>query len=174
HIGSAGAILAPALQCGFAVIPDVATHEDRVTIVVLTYNRCEELCRSIAHLEALPEQAPIVVVDNGSTDATQDCIKAKFPRVTLVSAGQTLGSAGRNLGVAHVRTPYVAFCDDDTWWAPTALSRAADILDQHPQIAVLNARIVVGPEARPDPACHVMENSPLGRIAGVGPLLIGF
>ncbi len=149
-------------------------NDGRVTVVVLTYNRSEELCRSLARLEALPEHPAIIVVDNGSTDSTAERITVRFPDVKLVRAERNWGAAGRNLGVEQVHTPYVAFSDDDTWWAPGSLHMAADLLDRHPRIAVLNARIVVGPEARPDPACTAMAHSPLECVPGVGPMLTGF
>ena len=38
------------------------------------------------------------------------------------------GPAGRNLGAQHTGTPYIAFSDDDSWWAHGALNRAADLL----------------------------------------------
>lgn len=148
--------------------------EDRVTVVVLTHNRGGELERSLKQLTALPERPALVVVDNGSTDGTAQRVRRDFPSVELVQAPSNLGAAGRNLGVARVRTPYVAFSDDDTWWAPGALRAAADMLDAHPGIAVLAARIVVGPEAREDPACGAMARSPLERVAGAGPMLTGF
>ena len=151
-----------------------ADCNDRITVVVLTHNRSAELCRSLERLLVLPEQPSIIVVDNGSTDCTVDNVTAGLPRVRLVRSESNLGAAGRNLGVECVRTPYVAFSDDDTWWAPGALCNAVELLDRHPRIAVLNARIVVGPEARADPACDAMEESPLGHLANVGPMLTGF
>jgi GT2 family glycosyltransferase len=59
------------------------------------------------------------------------------------------------------RTPYVAFADDDSWWAAGALGRAADVLDAHTRLAVLAARMLVGPEERLDPICTDMAGSPL-------------
>ena len=147
---------------------------DQVSLVVLTYNRSTELCRSLQRLTALPDQPHIIVVDNGSTDDTVDCVQRRFPQVELLQAGANLGAAGRNLGVEHVRTPYVAFSDDDTWWAPGALCNAATMLDEHPTVTVLVARIMVGVDERADPASMAMSQSPLGHIAGVGPLLVGF
>ncbi len=146
----------------------------RLSIVVLTRNRCDEVCRTLRHLLALPLRAAIVVVDNGSEDDSAATIARDFPLVTLLRTGANLGAAGRNLGVARVTTPYVAFCDDDTWWASDALTRAVEILDRNPVIAVLNARVLVGPEARTDPSCEAMARSPLPMINGVGPALVGF
>lgn len=154
--------------------PDAPSRELRVSVVVLTHSRCDELCRTLDHLQSLPEQVPIVVVDNASTDHTPECIAARYPDVTLVRSEFNLGAAGRNLGVEQVRTPYVAFCDDDTWWAAGSLRRAADLLDAWPEVDILNARIVVGPEARLDPACAAMAASPLEHVPGIGPMLTGF
>jgi GT2 family glycosyltransferase len=148
--------------------------DPRVSIVVLTHDRCGEVCRTLERLLSLRERYAVIVVDNGSTDGTPQRIAAQFPGVTMLRAGRNLGAAGRNLGVERVMTPYVAFCDDDTWWRDGALQAAADLLDARPELAVLNARILVGPEERLDPACALMAQSPLGRIEGVGPRLAGF
>lgn len=150
----------------------------RVSIVVLTYNRKDEVCATLARLTALSDGSsgpyPIIVVDNASTDGTAQRIATEYPQIELVRAPANLGAAGRNLGMERVRTRYAAFSDDDTSWSATALSTAAHILDAHPVITVLNARILVGAEARADPACEVMAASPLRSFEGVGPELIGF
>jgi Predicted glycosyltransferases len=151
-----------------------AACSDRISLVVLTYNRSRELSRSLSRLVALPDKPRIIVVDNGSTDDTAECVQTQFTEVEFVRSPANLGAAGRNLGVQRVTTPYVAFSDDDTWWSPGSLSKAADMLDAHPHIAVLVARILVGVEERPDPASMAMSGSPLERIPGIGPLLVGF
>lgn len=148
--------------------------DPRIAIVVLTRNRREEVRRTLDHLAALPRRHAIIVVDNGSEDGSADAIEREFPQVQVLRAGANLGAAGRNLGVGRVTAPYVAFCDDDTWWAPDALARAADILDRHASLAVLNAQVRVGPEARLDPTCAAMARSPLPQVDGVGPELVGF
>ena len=56
----------------------------RVSIVVLTYNRFEELCRTLERLLALPQRYPVIVVDNGGTDGTAARLKHRFPGVLLV------------------------------------------------------------------------------------------
>ncbi|MEV4708894.1 glycosyltransferase [Actinoplanes sp. NPDC049316] len=42
----------------------------------------------------------------------------------------------RTIGVRRLDTPYVAFCDDDTWWEPGSLRVAAELLDAYPRIGV--------------------------------------
>jgi len=146
----------------------------RVSLVVLAHNRRERVLDTVSRLLALPERCPICVVDNASVDDTAAALRARFPEVKVVRQSLNLGAAGRNAGVRAVSTPYVAFCDDDTWWAPGALARAVALLDEHPAVAVLSARVLVGPERRLDPICGVMADSPLTAPMVPGPVLLGF
>jgi N-acetylglucosaminyl-diphospho-decaprenol L-rhamnosyltransferase len=139
----------------------------RVSVVVITHNRRAELDRTLRRLAELPEQPRVVVVDNASADGTADMVRSGHPQVTLLTPGENLGAVGRNVGVSVVETPYVAFCDDDTWYEPGALERAADILDAHPTLAVVTAAIVVEPEGRLDAICHEMAQSPLDLPPGI-------
>jgi GT2 family glycosyltransferase len=133
----------------------------RVGVVVVTRNRIDGLLGTIERLRTLPEAPPVVVVDNDSTDGTLETLEAVFPDLLVLQAGANLGAAGRTLGARVTGTPYVAFSDDDSWWAPGALERAAALLDAHPRTAVLAGRVLLGPEERLDPACRDMATSPL-------------
>ncbi len=146
----------------------------RVAIVVLTYNRRDELLANLGIMAAGHPGVPIVVVDNHSTDGTGAALAREFPGVRVLRTDHNMGAAARNVGVRACGTPYVAFCDDDTRWEPGALARAADILDRHPEVAIVSGMVLVGPENRPDPTCDAMSRSPLGRVAGQWPRLLGF
>jgi GT2 family glycosyltransferase len=79
------------------------------------------------------------------------------------------------VGARLVDSPYVAFSDDDSWWAPGALSRAVELLDRHPRLAVVAARVLVGPDRRLDPVCQEMAHSPLPSAPDLpGPSVLGF
>lgn len=147
---------------------------NRLSVVILTYNRVAELQRTLEHMLALPELPVIIVVDNASTDSTASLVRERFPEVTLISMEKNIGAAARNIGVQHVRTPYVAFADDDSWWAPGSLEEAVRVLDACPQIAALCARILLGKEEKEDPICSVMASSPLLSNELPGPALLGF
>lgn len=143
---------------------------DRITVVVVTRNRREELLRSLPRHEA-----PVVLVDNGSTDGTPQAVREQLPSVELVEAGRNLGAPARTVGVRRARTPYVAFADDDSWWAPGCLQRATDLLEAHPHLGLITGRILVGPEERPDPVTEQMAADLLGpRPELPGPAVLGF
>ncbi|MEV6793316.1 glycosyltransferase [Streptomyces sp. NPDC051320] len=135
--------------------------DTRTTVVIITKDRCQELLRTLKSLQALPEQPPVIVTDNGSADGTADAVARNFPEVLLLRPGRNLGAVGRNLAVSRVGTPYVAFCDDDTWWDPGALRAAGDLLDERPGLAAVTARIIVEPAGEEDPVVADMRDSPL-------------
>lgn len=142
----------------------------RVTTVVITRDRLPDLACSLPQ-----HQPPVVLVDNGSTDDTVRWVADNLPWIEVLALGDNLGASARNIGVEAARTPYVAFADDDSWWHPGALDLAADVFDGHPRLAVLAARILVGPEERLDPIDEVMAASPLGRAPDLpGPEVLGF
>ncbi len=146
------------------------TASGRVTVVVMTRNRWPDLSRSLSKHEA-----PVILVDNGSGDGTPELVRRHFPHVDVVELATNRGSVARNVGVERAPTPYVAFADDDSWWAAGALSEASDVLDRHPRLAVLAGQMLVGAEELPDPICASMADSPLARAADLpGPSVLGF
>jgi GT2 family glycosyltransferase len=146
-----------------------------VTVVIATRNRAEGLVRTLERLEALPERPPVIVVDNGSSDDSLATVRGRHPDVSVIELGRNLGAGARTIGVRASSTPYVAFADDDSWWADGALDRAAEHLDLHPGIGLLAARICVGSDGGLDPVCKLMADSPLGTEPGLpGPSVLGF
>jgi GT2 family glycosyltransferase len=153
----------------------MAPSPARVAVVIATRNRGPELLGTLTRLLALDEQPPIVVVDNGSTDGTAQLVGTRHPDLQVVGLRRNLGAAARTVGARLVDRPYVAFSDDDSWWAPGALGRATALLDRHPRLAVLAARVLIGPEQRLDPVCAEMAASPLPPAADLpGPPVLGF
>jgi hypothetical protein len=67
-------------------------------------------------------------------------VAAGVAGVSVIELGVNRGSAARNVGMGAVTAPYVALCDDDSWWQPAAL---------------VGARILVGAEERHVSPPHV-------------------
>ncbi|GAA2355119.1 glycosyltransferase [Nonomuraea africana] len=135
--------------------------DPRVGAVVITWNRKREALASVSRLLALPERPRVVLVDNGSSDGTAEAVRNVHPDAEVIALRENLGAVGRNIGVKHLDTPYVAFCDDDTWWAPGSLTRAADVLDACPGLAAVTARILVVPGGHEDPIVAELRDSPV-------------
>jgi GT2 family glycosyltransferase len=155
--------------------PPVADNQGPVTVAIITRNRRDSVLRTLDHLSALPERPPVIVVDNGSTDGTADAVRSHPAGVRLLCPGRNTGAPGRNLAVQCATTPYVAFSDDDSWWAPGALATAAGLFDAHPRLGLLAAHTLVGPENAEDPLNAVLAGSPLAlRPSLPGKPVLGF
>jgi len=145
------------------------------TVVVATRNRSRSLLASLEKLVALPERPHVIVVDNASSDDTRASVARSFPEITVIALDHNTGGAARTAGAEHAATPYVAFSDDDSWWAPGAIARAAELFEEYPRLGLIAGRILVGREQRLDDTCAVMASSPLGKDADLpGPSVLGF
>lgn len=126
---------------------------------------------------------PVIVVDNASDDdslaAARRLAAGAAGRVHVIAAGRNLGAVGRNVGVAACATPYVAFCDDDSWWTPDAPGLIEELFARHPSVGLLAATTLVWPRGSHrcavDPMVESLAGSPLGTRAGLpGPSILGF
>src|SRR5918994_89998 len=93
----------------------------RVSVVIPAHNA--------AALNQTHPPAEILVIDDGSSDATPDIARAYGPSVTCLSTPNRGVSAARNTGIAESRREFVAFLDADDMWEPTKLERQVQMLD---------------------------------------------
>src|SRR5208283_848817 len=110
-----------------------------ITVVLCTYNRCEELARALESIAAskLPESArwEVVVVDNNSTDETRAVVQKfldRYPgRFRYLQEPQQGLSFARNTGVRNAFGEYVAFTDDDIQAEPAWLQNLVGSAERH-------------------------------------------
>lgn len=146
----------------------------RGTVVLLTHNHRAQLLQTLRGLGHIANRWPIIVVDNGSTDGTCKAVRDEFPDIFLIRSRRNIGAAARNIAVAYVHTPYVAFCDDDTQWTHGSLQRAVQVLDEHPKVGVVSGRVLMGESDRIDPACVHMTRRGEPSEGMPGPRLFDF
>jgi GT2 family glycosyltransferase/glycosyltransferase involved in cell wall biosynthesis len=90
----------------------------RLSVVIPTYNRKDMLVKCLAALEkqtVLPSEFEVVIVDDGSTDGTEEMLAAhrsSFPIEFYRQSNQGPGAA-RNLGLTRTRGELVLFIGDD-------------------------------------------------------------
>ncbi|HYN86985.1 MAG TPA: glycosyltransferase, partial [Ardenticatenaceae bacterium] len=93
-------------------------HEDGplVSIVIPTWNGLQHLESCLPSLQAQSyRRHEIIVVDNGSSDATLEWLAAHWPRVRVVALACNRGFAGGvNAGLAVARGSIIALVNNDT------------------------------------------------------------
>jgi len=105
-----------------------------VAIVVLNHNKKTDVLACLASVSQLAYRPfEVVVVDNASTDGSQEAIRVAFPGCHLVESGVNVGaSRGRNLGVEYAERnlafEYVLFLDDDAEVTTDSLTVCIDAL----------------------------------------------
>ena len=98
-----------------------------ISVVIPTLNRSISLKRalnSVLSQSYQPEE--IIVVDNGSTDDTEEMIKSQFPQVKILRQRKLGVSAARNKGIKASKGDWVAFLDSDDEWCAPKLERQMD------------------------------------------------
>ena len=100
---------------------------DLVSVVVPAYNAEATLDETLHSVRAQTHAAlEIIVVDDGSTDATRAVAErhaAADARVQVLHQRNAGVAAARNAGWHHAQSPFIAFVDADDLWAPTKIER---------------------------------------------------
>lgn len=107
-----------------------------ISVIIPCYNAELTLARTLDSAVAQPEAAQIIVIDDGSRDASADIATQytqHYPQIELLRMPQNGGAArARNWGAMHARHPLLAFIDADDEYLPGALTAAATFLQAHP------------------------------------------
>jgi GT2 family glycosyltransferase len=116
----------------------------RSTVIVVTWRGRDHIEKCLTALAAQHRPHTTLVVDNASDDGTADLLAAHPSRPRVLRLPRNRGYAGGLVAaLAGVRTPFVAWLNDDAAPAPDWLAELEDALDADPRAgaagAVLNS-----------------------------------
>jgi len=128
--------------------PEPSTAPDfAVTVIISVYNGAHLLPARINNLlqqSYRPERLSIIIVDDGSTDATKDRLQAyaNHPQIRLAAHDTNMGKAvALNTGLALATTELVAFTDVRQSFAPDAIAAMADYFTD-PNVGAVTGNLV--------------------------------
>ena len=119
--------------------------KDSLAIIVVTYNSVTEIDACLQSLvgQTAPFPTTVSVVDNASTDGTAAHVRAKWPSVTVMDAGDNIGfSRANNLGIRATDSEYVLLLNPDTVAPPGAIPTLIRGLASRPDAAVAGPRLL--------------------------------
>lgn len=104
------------------------------SVVIPLYNKEQSIGIALnSVLSQTHETFEVVVIDDGSTDASASTVAAaRDKRVRLIRQTNAGVSAARNSGVKHARSDYIAFLDADDYWQPDFLATIDRLVDMNP------------------------------------------
>jgi GT2 family glycosyltransferase len=106
-----------------------------VSVIIPTFNRAHKIARAVASvLYQTFTDYEVLVVDDGSEDATSEVLQPFRSRVKCIHHSKNLGvSAARNTGISASHSPLIAFLDSDDYWLPGKLAAQVSFFSEHPE-----------------------------------------
>jgi glycosyltransferase involved in cell wall biosynthesis len=116
----------------------------QISVVITTFNYWPLLACAVR--SALAQTHPpfeVIVVDDGSTDGTEDGLRSEFGQTIEYHRQANAGpSAARNTGVELSRGEWVAFLDADDQWDREKLAKQAACISS-PEIALVACEALI-------------------------------
>jgi hypothetical protein len=110
--------------------------------VIVSYNSRDLLRACLTSIESEPYNQ-VVVIDNASSDGSEEMVRQDFPWVRAIKRDKNEGyGAAANAAAASCSSEYVLILNCDTSLQPGTLQALADYLDQHPRAAIVGPALV--------------------------------
>jgi len=121
------------------------SEQPRVVIVILTWNRVEDIVTCLESFSCLEySNYEVVVVDNASSDESVPTIREKYPWATLIVNDDNLGYVGgNNVGIRYALehgADYVFVLNNDTKVTPNVLGELVRVMRSDPHIGIAGAK----------------------------------
>lgn len=135
----------------------------RFSVIIAVFNGARTITRAIESVLAQTHAAhEIIVVDDGSTDATAEQVKHFGAAVTYIHQPNAGVAAARNAGVDAASGDWLAFLDADDYYYPERLQWHAELLQYHPELDFMTGDFdYVRPSG--ELIRRSMESTPAGR-----------
>ena len=112
----------------------------KVSVIIPTYNREKLIIRAIESVLAQTyKDFEIVVVDDGSSDATKTALAPFDGKIKYIYQDNAGIALARNRGIKESAGDYIAFLDSDDYWVPEKLAEQVKILDAYPKVGIVFA-----------------------------------
>lgn len=105
----------------------------KISVVIPTHNRAVPVRRALASVfRQTLAPAEVIVVDDGSSDNTEQQVRDEYPSAVVISQAQRGVSSARNAGVRAASGNWIAFLDSDDEWLPEKLEHQVRALEAEP------------------------------------------
>lgn len=121
-------------------------HRPEVSIILVSWNRCEDLCIALDSIDRQTGiSTEVIVIDNGSSDETLDRLAARPIPPHIIRNKENLGACvGKNQGILAAQADYIAFMDSDACLLnPTTLRDFRDYMKADAKLGAIGPGIFI-------------------------------
>ena len=112
---------------------------ESISVIIPTYNRAYCLSRAIDSVLAQSHPVEkICVIDDGSTDDTQQLLQSNYPQIHYIRQENKGVSAARNKGIRKIKSQWIAFLDSDDEWLPQKIEKQLFELTRQPMYKLIH------------------------------------
>ena len=125
-------------------------NDEKISVIITTHNRAHKVSHSVqSALTQTRQPDEIIIVDDGSTDATPKILDNFKDRARVIVQSNMGFAEARNTGFAKSSGDYLAFLDDDDEWHPGKLELQMQIMKALPEVGMVCTDVeAVGEEGR--------------------------
>jgi GT2 family glycosyltransferase len=122
----------------------VNRNNQKISIIILSYNRCKELRNTLDHLRLIDyPNYEIIVFDNASTDNSINMIKSHKLPVKVIRSFKNIGIAGYNRAVSESTGQILILLDDDSYIHPNALKISEEVFSINTNLGIMAFKILL-------------------------------
>lgn len=118
-----------------------------VYMIILNWNGHADTVECVRScLQSRYPRTRLIIVDNGSTDGSEQLLRSEFPDLNVIQTGTNLGFAGgNNVGIRHAlknAADYVLLLNNDTIVDPGFLKPLVDAATADDEVGILCSKIL--------------------------------
>ncbi|MEO0977099.1 MAG: glycosyltransferase family 2 protein [Pseudomonadota bacterium] len=116
-----------------------------ISIIIVNWNTIDLLkdCLSSVVQNLGDLEAEIIVIDNASSDGSQEMVERDFPSAVLIRNEKNVGfAAANNQGFLIAKSENILLLNSDTVVHGDVLQKSVSYLDEHPSVGAMGCRVL--------------------------------
>ncbi len=137
-----------------------------LSIIIVNYNTGELIKQTLASIYKYNYdfEYEVIVIDNASSDGSQEIIKRDYNRVILLENDVNAGfAAASNTGIRRAKGRYILLLNPDTLIYESTLKVMLAFMDNNPRVGAAGCKVVL-PDGKLDRACKRSFPTPLNAL----------
>ena len=117
----------------------------KLSIIIVSYNSSNLLKECLDSIFKYPcgQNYGIIVVDNNSTDGSQELVRKKYPEVELITNTSNVGfAAANNMAIKSTDSDFILLLNSDCRVYENSLDRMLGFMESIAEVAVVGPKII--------------------------------